>query len=119
MRIVIDEVPGSLNRYLGRKNEWEYRQQKEYWKGLVSLAVNLSRDRPEKPYERAAVTLNYYFADKRRRDPDNYCGKMILDGLTAAGVISDDSFERIDLTLRGNVDRKRPRVEIEVEEIWS
>ena len=42
---------------------------------------------------------------------------MILDGLTRAGIIKDDSFDCIDLYLKcGGVDKKNQRVEIEVEE---
>lgn len=56
------------------------------------------------------------FGDNRRRDPDNYSGKMILDGLVKAGIIRDDSFERIDLTLRRVYDGAK-RTEVIVEEI--
>jgi len=41
---------------------------------------------------------------------------MILDGLTAAGIIADDSFGNITLELRGEYDRENPRTEIEIEE---
>ena len=64
----------------------------------------------------ASVTLVYCFGDNRRRDPDNYSGKMILDGLVKAGIIRDDSFERIDLTLRRVYDGAK-RTEVIVEEI--
>ena len=49
-----------------------------------------------------------------RRDPDNYSGKFILDGLVKAGIIADDSFSNIDLRLCGKVDKKNPRTEIEI-----
>ena len=62
------------------------------------------------------MRLTYYFPTKGRRDPDNYSGKMILDGLTAAGIIADDSFGNITLELRGEYDRENPRTEIEIEE---
>ena len=39
---------------------------------------------------------------------------MILDGLTAAGVITDDSFRCIELILKGECDRSNPRTEVEV-----
>lgn len=99
----IDEIPPSLNRYAGRQNVWQYR--------LVSLTC---RPKPKEPIKKAEVAITYYFADKRRRDPDNYAGKMILDGLTAAGVIIDDSFDCIQLVLGGRVDPKRPRTEINI-----
>ena len=49
------------------------------------------------PYEKATVIIKYNFADNRRRDPDNYSGKMILDGLKNNGFIVDDSFKEIDI----------------------
>ena len=107
----IPEIPNSLNRYAGRNNVWEYRAEKQRWKDMVML---LCRPRPKKPIERATVRITYYFPDNRRRDPDNYNGKMILDGLTAAGIIKDDSFSCITIILSGAQDKKNPRTEVEV-----
>lgn len=52
---------------------------------------------------------------RRRRDPDNYSGKFLLDGLTKAGIIVDDSFNHITLRLEAYCDPARPRTEINVE----
>lgn len=57
-----------------------------------------------------------YRKEKRRRDPDNYSGKFLLDGLVRAGVLQDDSFSHIDLRLMGSLDRDNPRTEVLVEE---
>lgn len=46
------------------------------------------------------MLIEYQFQDNRRRDPDNYSGKFILDGLTKGGIIRDDSFKHISLTVR-------------------
>ena len=54
------------------------------------------------------------FGSKRRHDPDNYCGKVILDGLTQNGIIADDSFNNIELVLKGSYDKDNPRTEIEI-----
>lgn len=113
MKYVIFEIPPSNNRYIGRNQVWQYRAEKKRWRILVQAAVG--RNRPHIPLKRAVVTLTYYFPTRGRRDPDNYSGKMILDGLTAAGVIADDSFSNIELLLRGNYDRQNPRTEIIVE----
>lgn len=113
MRYIIHEIPPSLNRFAGRKNCWEYRKAKGYWTQLVKSAC---KQKPKTPYRKARVTISYYFDSNRRRDPDNYAGKFLLDGLTAAGVIADDSFGNIELALRGEVDKRNPRTEIEVEE---
>lgn len=112
MKIVIPQIPKSLNRYAGRQNVWEYRKDKQEWKGLVCLYSH----RPKKPFEKAAVEITYYFKDRRKHDADNYNGKMILDGLTEAGIIKDDSFDCITLTVKGDYDKENPRTEIVVEE---
>lgn len=110
-RYTIPRIPPSLNRFAGRKNHWEYRNQKQQWKDLVVL---LCRKKPGMPYSRAVVTITYYFPDRTRRDPDNYNGKMILDGLVVAGIIRDDSFKCVRLVLRGEYDKQNPRTEIEI-----
>ncbi len=71
--------------------------------------------KPSVPFDKAVVKISYYFKDKRRHDPDNYSGKMILDPLVREGVLVDDSFDNIDLILRkGGVDKLNPRTEIEI-----
>lgn len=109
----IPEIPPSNNKFIGRENRWEYQEVKKLWARLVAVYC---RPKPPKPLERATVTLEYHFKDKRRRDPDNYSGKFILDGLTKAGIIADDSFSVIDLRLKAVCD-KQGAVEIFVEEV--
>lgn len=110
VHISLPGIPPSLNTVAGRQNVWEYRQLKQLWTEAV-YACCLGK-RPGKPWDKAAVEIVYYFPDKRRRDPDNYCGKFLLDGLTEAGVIKDDNMFCITLTVRGEVDKKNPRTEI-------
>lgn len=109
----IPDIPPSNNRFLGRENRWEYQNIKKQWAALVEAYC---RPKPPEPLPRAAVTLLYHFKDQRRRDPDNYSGKMILDGLTRAGIIADDSFAVIDLRLKAVCD-KRGETEIYIEEV--
>ena len=112
MKYIIPEVPPSNNRYIGRENRWEYQAEKKRWAQLIGY---LCTPKPEKPLKRATVILCYHFRDNRRRDPDNYSGKMILDGLVHAGILKDDSFSCIDLVLRqGKANPKNPVTEIEV-----
>ena len=112
MKYIIPEVPPSNNRYIGRENRWEYQAEKKRWAQLIGY---LCTPKPEKPLERATVILRYHFRDSRRRDPDNYSGKMILDGLVHAGILKDDSFRCIDLVLQqGEANPKNPVTEIEV-----
>lgn len=112
-KYIIPFIPPSLNKYAGRQNVWEYRQDKDYWKNLCVLYC---RPRPQKPPEYAQVTITFYFDNRRRHDADNY-QKFLLDGLVAAGVIMDDDFSHIQVLCKGGYDKKNPRTEIEIEEI--
>ena len=111
-RYTIPAVPPSNNEYIGRNNRWAYQEIKKQWAVLVK---SYCRPKPTQPLERSVVTLAYCFGDNRRRDPDNYSGKMILDGLVKAGIIMDDSFQHIDLVLR-RIGEGPKRTEIAVEE---
>jgi crossover junction endodeoxyribonuclease RusA len=118
MKLIIPEIPPSNNKYMGRGTvkgqAFAYQNEKQRWEWLVKAAV---KKKPKKPLKKARVQITYFFPDRRRRDPDNYSGKFLLDGLTRAGIIEDDSFSNIQLELRGECDRKNPRTEIELEEL--
>ena len=110
MKVIIDKIPPSLNKFAGRKNDREYQALKREWKDLVYYTCK--QQRYETP-KKAIVAITYYFPTRARHDPDNYA-KFLLDGLTAAGAIADDSFDCIELRLRGGYDKANPRTEIEV-----
>lgn len=116
MTITVPGVPPSLNRFAGRENTWEYRETKQKWTAAVKYACRASRGRPKEPYQRAVVSIVYYFPDRRRRDADNYAGKFLLDGLTRAGVIVDDDLRHITTIIRGECDPKNPRTVLTVTE---
>ncbi|MEG2842959.1 MAG: hypothetical protein RR900_05695, partial [Ruthenibacterium sp.] len=111
MKITIKAVPPSLNKFSGRKNVWEYRKMKKEWTMLVKA---MAMSKVKSPAEFALVRIDYFFKTRVRHDADNYCGKLILDGLTAACVIKDDDFEHIALSLHGHYDKENPRTEITV-----
>lgn len=111
---IIPYVPKSLNTYAGRMNSWEYRADKQVWLGYASL---FCKPVPSVAYAKARVHIKYYFKTKTRHDPDNYSGKMILDGLVKCGIIQDDSFECVVLSVEGGHDKQKPRTEVTVEEI--
>ena len=111
----IPAIPPSNNQFIGRNVRWQYQSEKKRWAELIAV---FCRPKPPKPIERARVTISYTFKDGRRRDPDNYSGKMILDGLVNAGILVDDSFDCIDLTLRKcGHDKNYYRTEIIIEEV--
>lgn len=119
IRITVPGVPPSLNRFAGRKNEWEYRATKRKWTDAVCWEVKRSGAAIPEPYPLAKVTITYYFPTAGRHDADNYAGKFLLDGLTRAGVIVDDDLKHIRTEIRGDVDRKDPRTVIEVIEVMT
>ena len=66
-------------------------------------------------FTRAEVRIVYYFRDNRRRDPDNYSGKFLIDSLRHAGILADDDAKSISLPQpEFRVDSKAPRTEIEL-----
>lgn len=115
MKITINAIPPSNNQFMGNShNHFEYHREKKEWHWRIKAALN---QRPNKALPRAVVKITYFFKDNRRRDPDNYSGKFILDALVKEKIIADDSFDVIDLILRkGGCDKNNPRTEIEVEE---
>jgi crossover junction endodeoxyribonuclease RusA len=115
MKITINEIPPSNNKYLGNSHSFrEYSKEKDRWHWLVKAAIKV---RPKKPYAGAVVKITYFFRDKKRRDPDNYSGKFILDALVKERIIIDDNFDVISLVLNnGGVDKTNPRTVIEIEE---
>lgn len=116
IKIVIPAIPPSNNKYMGRGSKYvqqvQYQSEKQQWAWYIRSFAKYQG----KPIEKAVVKITYYFKDKRRRDPDNYAGKFILDGLVDAGILVDDSFNNIELVLRGKWDKKKPRTEIEIKE---
>lgn len=115
--LTLDGVPPSLNRTAGRANVWEYRRTKDEWTAAVVWAIKVAKCKPPRPFELAHITLHYFFPDRRRRDADNYAGKFLLDGLTRGGIIVDDDMQHISTTIKGDVDKTKPRTVITVEEI--
>jgi len=116
-KIIINEIPPTNNKYMGNSHNFnEYRREKERWHWLIKEAINKAQ-KPKTPLVRAVVNITYYFKDKRRRDPDNYSGKMLLDPLVKEGILKDDSFDVVTLVLDGKVDKHNPRTEVEIIEI--
>lgn len=110
MKIIIPQIPPSMNKYSGRTNYREYQKVKRDWE----LIVKAHCKRPNQPIEPAKVTIRYHFKDKRRQDLDNLV-KLLLDGLVKNGVLVDDCWTKLPiLVLEGYCDPKFIRTEIEV-----
>lgn len=113
IKIIIDDIPPSNNRFLGKTGKnWEYNKLKKEWDKYIHQA--LANKCPEKPFSKAIVAIHYIFPDRRRRDPDNYSGKMLLDPLVTYGVLEDDTFNNIILRLSAEYKAKIRKTIIEV-----
>ena len=107
---IIPFIPPSNNQFIGRNQIRQFQKQKKEWAEIIRLYT--LKNKPYKPIKQCRLTLFYYFKDKTRRDPDNYSGKFILDGLVKSGIIYDDSFFNINLILKASVDKSNPRLHI-------
>ena len=87
--IEINDIPPSLNRFIGRNNVHAYRKAKREWDDLVYLFA--IQKRPREPYKRAEVHIKFIFPDRRKHDVGNM-EKFITDGLIKAGIIEDDNY---------------------------
>lgn len=115
MKIVINDIPPSNNKFMGKTYNYNvYQRLKENWHWLIKGAI---KERPQKPLNKAIIHITYFFKDKRRRDPDNYSGKMLLDPLVREGILADDSFDNITLILSAGYDKSEPRTEIEIRSV--
>ena len=114
MQYILDDIPPSNNRFIGRNARFEYAEQKKIWEQMIFFCC---RPRPETPLAHARVTITYFFKDRRRRDPDNYSGKFILDGLVSAGILKDDNFQCVELCLKAKFGCSKSQTKIEIEEL--
>lgn len=123
VKIVINDIPPSLNKYLNM--HWAKRNEtKKDWKKYIVESILKSGLTLIKSND-IIITITYYFKTKASHDFDNYSGKWIMDGLKLdpkskygnVGLILDDSSKHIkELRIRfGVVDKDNPRTEIELE----
>lgn len=116
---MIFKIPGrlpGLNEIIdaAKSHFGEYASMKETYTNMVGW---LAKKLPT--YEKIALIITWYEPD-RRRDPDNIMAgqKFILDGLVAAGTIPNDSQKYIQgIVHRFRVDKRNPRVEVEIVDI--
>lgn len=87
------------------------------WERAAVATIRLQFDGYRVTDYPVALSLTFYFKDKRAHDLDNVAAS-IMDVLTKAEVLEDDSTKYVDsLSLAfGGVDKENPRVEIELSE---
>jgi Holliday junction resolvase RusA-like endonuclease len=119
IKLIISGTPPSLNQW-SRMHWAKAAKIKKQWENdiLYTFLAESHCNRISFPYQKASVKIVYYFATNRRRDADNLNLKFLLDGIVKAGIIKDDSTKVIGQPETAwEVDKKNPRVEIEITEV--
>jgi Holliday junction resolvase RusA-like endonuclease len=108
---LLDERPLSWNRFYSGLH-WTQRQAEvERVRGMmVAELLNMDFSPPDEP---VAIIVTAYFKN-RPQDPDNICSKLYIDALIGRVLMDDSHAEISSVTTRSRVDRKKPRVEIEI-----
>lgn len=112
--IIKGRLPG-LNEYIQaeRTNRYMASSMKKNLTGDVVLHAKAQKLKHCTPVE---IIFTWYEKDKRR-DKDNiaFAKKFILDGLVNAGVLDGDGWTGYgDFDDRFEIDKKNPRVEVEL-----
>lgn len=121
MRLIIQGIPPNLNKWRSMHHQKEARLKKE-WENVVRLEVLAQKIKPATPIKKAKVTYTFFFEHNRGHDPTNVqgCVKWLEDGLVYAGVLEDDTFDHVKNDVeKGGIDKKNPRVEIDIEVMWA
>ena len=86
--------------------------------GELMTGLILAQGIPDKPMDKAHLTITFESKDKRRRDIDNLLAscKAYIDALVP-DVIVDDNAERLGITLYYKSKTKETRIIFELEEI--
>lgn len=119
VRLVIPfSLPG-MNEYIGAERRNRHRAAK--MKREAQLAVVLALKHQIKRPLKEPVTMHYTWVEKdHRRDKDNISGfgrKVIQDAFVDMKLLRNDGWPNIEgFTDSFQIDKKRPRVEIEIEE---
>lgn len=120
MKLIIDGTFPNLNDYIAAERESRYAgaaMKRRYTELVAYYAMSQLGD-----YRPGKVIVHYtWYEPSRKRDMDNICAfgrKVIQDGLVMAKVLKNDGWNDIaGFTDSFAVDKQRPRIEIEFEEI--
>jgi Holliday junction resolvase RusA-like endonuclease len=114
-RYVIEGRLPSLNDYIGAQRSPNHSYANRYKQKWTDVCAKACASVPVFS-EPVSVSIVWYERD-RRRDLDNVTAatKFVLDGLVHAGKLRDDSQKYVkNIEHRVEVDKERPRVEVEI-----
>ena len=107
--VLMDERPQSWNT-LKRLHWNKWQREVERCKNLIIAAIGPCNT----IQQRVKILVTVYF-NKWPYDSSNIPLKLFEDGLVAAGLLTDDSMKYVIVTAtRSEIDRNRPRTEIEI-----
>jgi crossover junction endodeoxyribonuclease RusA len=118
IKLTVSDIPPSNNESQGQggvKKALAYQGEKKKWSGYfqaLRMRMRAQLQQLDLPLQEATIITVYNFKSKARRDPDNYSGKMIHDGLAAAGFIVDDSFKQLDIIPLATFGNERESVDV-------
>ncbi|UKS25039.1 RusA family crossover junction endodeoxyribonuclease [Paenibacillus sp. HWE-109] len=133
MKIVIPGTAPSVNhmyenraiRYTNKKGQAAMRRIKvlsrdaEHYQNLAILLAKAwrTKNKWKPPDGKVIVNLWYFWPDNKKRDTHNTL-KLLLDCLEAAQIYTNDRYA-LPRIMDYEVDKKNPRVEIEIVEVIS
>lgn len=119
IKIIIEGRLPSLNEYICAERSNKYKAAKMKKDAENRICHEIKKHKNKKYTNK--VYIHYLWVEKDyRRDKDNiaFAKKFIQDSLVTMGVIRNDGWREIQgFTDDFSTDRKRPRVEIFIEEI--
>jgi hypothetical protein len=114
-------IPGELvdlNTYIDAERTNRYSAAK-IKKDMTKICELLGCRAKQFDGDRAKVIITWY-CKNRMKDPDNiaFAKKFILDGLVTSGVLEGDGWRQIQgFEDRFEIDKDKPRIEIELQEV--
>ncbi len=106
-----------------RNSRWQNAEDKKEWQHVVQwqlIQMRRSGEWDGRRFNHATVRAEFWFSERRRRDPDNHaaCLKGLLDGMVHGGLLTDDDFEHIELQIAyGGIRKRRSGIDITVSAI--
>ena len=110
--VLMDERPQSWNT-LKRMHWSKWQVEVDRCKWLILEAIGIQ---PEPLSQPVNLIFSPFYGNEKTLDTSNFPEKLYEDGLVAAGLLVDDNRQYVYdiIKRRGQVDRERPRVEIEI-----
>ncbi len=119
MKFVIKGTLPGLNEYIDAERESRYKAAAMKKQVQHTIVLVCRAQHPKAHFTRPVIMHYTWYEKDLRRDCDNiaFAKKFIQDAFVRAGILIDDSRRYITgFTDEFAVDRKNPRVEIEMEE---